>query len=1224
MAASLLLSAQLLALNTKESVSQVSGTVTLSSDVDYIVTSATPFATGGVVNIENTDHAVLILSSVKPSAGQQLLAAHVQIGGEKAVNNQNCQVKLYNRGCIILPYGNSVKPLTVYSEPNFEGESCDDFGLESSSGFMNTLSDRKLNNRIRSFKLKRGYMVTFALRAEGRGYSRCFIAADKDLEVAVMPAIMDRSISSYRVFKWYDAGKPQLAAAGGDANACNALNVTSTYSWNQGTSMLPNAECVSHHIYEDYPSAGACGNVNYTCHMKTNNEPRNSADDHPQDLTTILNNWENLMRTGLRLCSPSSWDGSDYWNGTGFLKQFFDSIDARGWRCDIVDMHCYWPEANFGNLQNWVNAVHRPVWVSEWCWGASWNNNGAFASGVTETQVRDALQRICNNLNGMDFVERYFYWNGERDPSRIYKNGQLTAAGQMYSQLDGGLAYNGKYDYVPRAPKQFAPKDLTIDFDKAAGTATLSWYEYNHEMNEYIHVERRQGPTQSWEVAIDVTGVDTEGRQTLTGLEAQQGWEFRISEKDANGTVRRTAAVMAASSNVQAGDPVDVGGLTLYQGGNIFVNGNFDLGLYGWQNGLGEELAQPWYQAVTAGGSDGGAYLQCYGNSTSMNAEQTVKTIVDIQPFTYYYFSADACSLDGASKLFSLTRDGTVNDSIVTMLSNSSAYWNTQFATFYSGSYTKAMLSLRSLGGKAQFDNLMLRQLFTTQAEAYADGARQERLRAEACLSRLGSFTDLAERLKDTPADAKTDMEQVGRLVALTLSAWKAMPQLQRLHANAKELLSRYPFPGHEEAASICADIDAVFSSGQLPSAEWIVNTCDALQLAMEQYLPLTLLKDKVQSPSFASTAGWLTKTGTYKDGDQRTNSLEGKTFWNAWWSLPKEGNEEQTMAISQQVEGLTHGLYALQCQASTEHYCLSDQHAYASDGTTTVSSPVLTEDFMDLPALGSVDRWQTLTTAPVYIDEDGTLTIGFESSKQGATDLAWRRLGDTNSKGDHREGWWGATNFQLLYHPLYRISTTSGTFGVCCLPYAVAPSPGLTFYQIAGITHDCRSICLEEISEPGAGVPFIYQSSLPTATFLEHGKEATAATDGPGNLRGFLKLRTGSSRIPTGYYALSGGVWQKVGTDNRPLAQSFSGAIRPFTDRSSKPLTVFQTWDGPTMPIEGVTAEEIAAAVSLPQADALPQATLVTLSGQPVAGQPRPGIYLRIINGKATKTIIQ
>ena len=47
---------------------------------------------------------------------------------------------------------------------------------------MNTLTEEKLNNRIRSFKLKRGYMVTFANNPGGRGYSRCFIADDADLE----------------------------------------------------------------------------------------------------------------------------------------------------------------------------------------------------------------------------------------------------------------------------------------------------------------------------------------------------------------------------------------------------------------------------------------------------------------------------------------------------------------------------------------------------------------------------------------------------------------------------------------------------------------------------------------------------------------------------------------------------------------------------------------------------------------------------------------------------------------------------------------------------------------------------------------------------------------------------------------------------------------------------------------------------------------------------------
>ena len=66
-----------------------------------------------------------------------------------------------------MPYGKDFKPLTVYSEQNFEGTAVNDFGLEHTGGFMNSLSEKKLNNQIRSFKLKRGYMVTFATGLNG-------------------------------------------------------------------------------------------------------------------------------------------------------------------------------------------------------------------------------------------------------------------------------------------------------------------------------------------------------------------------------------------------------------------------------------------------------------------------------------------------------------------------------------------------------------------------------------------------------------------------------------------------------------------------------------------------------------------------------------------------------------------------------------------------------------------------------------------------------------------------------------------------------------------------------------------------------------------------------------------------------------------------------------------------------------------------------------------------
>ena len=1221
-ALALLLPALLWGANTKETVEQVTTAVTLTDDVDYVVTSSTPFADEGSVDIGSKGHAVLILAGVKPSKATSLLGKYVTIDGQKAVNNSNCQLKMYNRGSIILPYGDAVKPLTVYSEPDFGGEATDDFGLESAGGFMNTLSDAKLNNRIRSFRLKRGYMVTFSTRSQGRGYSRCFIAADGDLEMAAMPAILDRSISSYRVFKWYDAGKPQLAAAGGDNAACGALNVTSTYTWSAGSSMLPDQECVSHQIYSTWPSPSSVGSPTYTCHMKTSNEPRNQADDHPETLADILRVWEDLMRTGMRLCSPSSWDGSDYWNGTGFLKEFFDSIDARGWRCDIVDMHCYWAESNFGNLKNWVNAVHRPIWISEWCWGASWNANGSFANGVTANQVRDALQRICNNLNGMDYVERYFYWNGERDPSRLYKNGTLTPAGEMYAQLDGGLAYNGRYDYAPRAPKQQDPKDLVVDFDKKSQTATVTWYEYNGEMNEYLNIERRETEASPWTVVADITGIEQAGTQTVAGIEARQGWEFRISEKDANGKVRTTKAVMAVSSDMGAGDSIDLDGETWFLGGNIIANGDFEMGLYGWTNGEGEALGQPWFQAVPVGGIDGSSFLQSYG-SAALNKEQSVRTAFPLEPDANYYFSASARNLSNISSQLALSEDGQTANDIVAIVENSAGNWVSKYYTFNSGNHPYALVAFRTLGSKASFDDIVISRLFASREEALADGVACERRRAEAFNQYSGGR--FATALAAVTADVGDDTEQAYRSIRAAVDAairsYRLTDRFGRLLTDAR-YLKDYQLPGYEQIDGLLGTLTG--ETGDWPTVTWVEDSYDALREAIGGYMPMEVKEGLVQSPSFTSVAGWQTKAGTYKDGDQRVESKMFATpFWNAWWNIAKEGNEAETMGIRQEVGGLRHGLYAVECEAATEHFCLSDQHAFITNGTDTARTPALTADFMDLAvklsAVSTEDTWQTLTSLPVYIDEGGTVSIGFQSSKAGASDLAWREIGNTSSKGDHREGWWGATNFRLRYHPLYRIATTPGSFGVTCLPYAVAPSPGITFYQIAAITSDFAQLCLEPVAEVEAGMPFIYRSSIATATFMEHGEEAAKAQEGPGNLRGFFKT---TSKAPIGYYVLADGKWQKV-TGERPAIPTFSAIIRPLNDRQSKPIAVVEQWAGPTIPIEGVTQEEIEAGIDVPTAEAA--AAIFTLNGQRVADrQVRPGIYIKTVNGKTIKTIIR
>lgn len=475
------------AANTTKTVSQVTSAVSLTEAVDYHITNTTPFATAGSIDIQNPD-AVVIIDNIKPSVVLAKHLTYININGETAVNGENCQVRMYNTGAIILPHGKDFKPLTVYSEQNFEGTAVSDFGLEHNNGYMNTLSNAKLNNAIRSFKLKRGYMVTFSIGANGRGYSRCFIADKEDLEFAILPAVLDKRISSYRIFKWLDAQKKGLANDTG-YESTQKLNVSWCYSFGPGEDRGIDTECVPHKIQINWP--GNCGTITYSAHLKTNNEPGNEADHGVEDLDGVLATWEDLMATGKRLCSPSSHDGSLNW-----MRNFMDSIDARGWRCDIIDMHCYWPEWNLNNaLKDWYDSYKRPIWISEFVWGASWNNNGIFAtdrsySTANQQKNYDVMSKVLTNWNNTEYIERYAYWNSEADCSKILKDGNLSILGEFYAKMNSNLAYNKNYEFVPKVVYK-SPNNLTLTFATAKKVAKLQWSNPNGELTDSMWIERK-------------------------------------------------------------------------------------------------------------------------------------------------------------------------------------------------------------------------------------------------------------------------------------------------------------------------------------------------------------------------------------------------------------------------------------------------------------------------------------------------------------------------------------------------------------------------------------------------------------------------------------------------------------------------------------------------------------------------------------------------------------
>ena len=556
------------AANTITKVNQVSTEVTLSENVDYVITNATPFTGEGKVNITNTEHAVLIIQSIRPSIViSDHLKGRIFINGAQAENGKNCQVKMYAQGAIIMPYDKNIKPLTVYSEKNFEGTAVNSFGLEHSGGFMNSLTEEKLNNKIRSFKLKRGYMVTFATGLNGWGYSRCFIADKEDLEFAELPTVLDGRISSYRVFQWYDAQKKGLASD--TRESANSLLGTSwCYDWAAGFSHLPDRECIPHQIYVAWPSASACGSATYACHMKTNNEPGNSADDQPQSVETILNQWQELMRTGLRLCSESSHDGS--W---AHLDEFIAEVDRRGWRCDILDLHCYW-SSGFDNMQYYYNKYgKRPIWISEFVWGASWNNNGIFAtdrsfSTANQQKNLDAMKGILTSLNNSPYVERYAYWNSEADCSKLLRGeSEMSLTGNYYRDMNSGMAYRKEYEKIPNVVYS-APSNVTGDWaNQKAGIYKLSWEDTNFDLLNEIQIQRKSDEDDDYVTVKTIKPADQNTKKMVytyqDTLTTAGIYEYRIINITAENKMLVSSTFKASRSSVMSSNTIHYGEMIL-------------------------------------------------------------------------------------------------------------------------------------------------------------------------------------------------------------------------------------------------------------------------------------------------------------------------------------------------------------------------------------------------------------------------------------------------------------------------------------------------------------------------------------------------------------------------------------------------------------------------------------------------------------------------------------
>ena len=1215
------------AANGVQTVGQVTGTVSLTAAVDYTITGETPFADGAVLDIVNTDEAVVILPGVKPSEMLEKYLKHIRINGAAAVKNSNCMVKMYADGCIILPHGTGIKPLTVYAEKGQTGKSAQ-FGVSTHQ----SLAGHAMNNKIQSFTLKRGYMAWFGTKSSTRdpGYNRIFIADKADITVD-LPVILCNSISALRVSQWNDASKKGYA--GWDPAYNEPLNTTWCYSWDAGINIWDDREYVTHHHHEGWPGITDVGNNGTSASILGNNEPDNTGDDREQvnSVAEVLATWPLMMATGRRLGSPAV-AGNYAW-----LYEFMDSIDARGWRCDFVAVHAYW-YSDWGSwnsqLSGIKNRTGRPIWITEMNYGANWTGwPGSDTNGTPENYAiqYQHMKPIIDGLEATPWLERYAYYNWVQDCRMVIDgNMKLTPIGEYYANKKSGMAYNSMYNVVPKLPKMKAPANIMVGYDSKTTTATITWREYNGEYNESMQVQRRVDGSSNWETIATVTPQEAAANYTYQDTGSMNGYQYRVMVVDAAGKSHYTSVRQAVLDKVEAGDAVQVNGQVRYAGGNLIPDGDFELGAAAWTDGKGAPVSQSAYFSVfPVGGVDGGAYLHARNQKRSYTIdEQALVYETDVEAGRNYYFSmaliAPIFKSGGMSynpnnqlQLTGDTSGQAKKDSTVSYLKTSDV-WAYQEVGFNAGTYSQLHFTAANMAGLSQFDKVVLCPLFDTKDEAIAHGVVAARTKATYVSAWLADYPELQTELQEVLAiteggNQDADLMTLELVMAGVMQGARAKDSLATLIPYAEKALA-LNLDGHQFLQPVLE------RAKQADSATEYVESLAALQAVLDDYLPAIYATDVIAAPNFDKTAvGWTVKCGTYTGGDQRMNSdMAGKSCWNAWWSgqNASEG-KAKTMEIRQTVKGLAHGVYSLECKAGTQNNCLTDQHAYLVSGEDTLVSANLTYDRLDLPTVADSAKWETLMTPPVYVGDKGELTIGFVGSKQGAVDNAWKKIGDMTSTGDKREGWWCATDFALRFIPMYRTSTPEGGWGVICLPRAIKPSERMKLYHIEGILADYSALCLQEVTETEAGVPYIYYTDEAEANFYEEGETVDMPSlDDPvwgdfyGNMEAF-----------PGEYYLENGQWHRATLEK-------TGMIWPYTAfiPTALEFAVYESWDGLTMPINGA-AEEHAQGIRPVLVDGQPTTApegCYTLNGLSITEEQAKQcpMYIRVKDGRAVKVV--
>jgi len=415
-------------------------TITMSNRCELRVTAATNPIPSCTVNLTSPD-AWLFLPNIRPSLVSTYYLSQVLVNGSAAVAGSNCRLDEYAMGSVIVPQSPSYTPLQVFSGQNFLGSTA---ALALYTYYNTTAALGGMMDNISSFKLKRGYSCTFAQNADGTGASQVFIAQDGDLEIGVMPTNLDHQCSFVRVFPWRWTAKKGWADTAGLSGDGALMKPYGYYDWGNGRTSSTDAEYAPMQWGGGY-STGINSKQKST-QLLAFNEP-DSAVQANLTVAQAIANWPSLMQSGLRLGAPAVSDSGTTGTGLDWIYSFMNQATNLGYRVDFIPIHWYKCGQTPAQLLSYLAAVYtatgKPIWLTEFNYGANWCDGVNGSVPPTPAQEASEVSGFISVLEGTAFVERYSIYNWvTTNREMVLDDGvTVTPAGVVYRDTQTSMAY---------------------------------------------------------------------------------------------------------------------------------------------------------------------------------------------------------------------------------------------------------------------------------------------------------------------------------------------------------------------------------------------------------------------------------------------------------------------------------------------------------------------------------------------------------------------------------------------------------------------------------------------------------------------------------------------------------------------------------------------------------------------------------------------------------------